>query len=559
MVISMKSCGTIMRPNENEQDDQTGKNEKEGQKKEPCPRIRCPVRGCNRSFSKNFGLKRHMKVHTGERPWACVICARSFAEKATLKTHYKMMHSQFGNDKEVIKNLLDSSSILREQLMTQNTKPPSSAAKALAVQPDAAVSPPAAQHSPPAIQHFQLPTPLNSLKPCNTLMVGNTVPVFMLPTVSLLLPNLPWQYLPNSTETCPPAAISKKVLVPVSPSPLIPLAQKHALSSASHSPLRNPTQEHPESAYPQRKKTTQELAKHALSSASASPPRKSTQERSEPSAFPPRKKSTQELAKPALLSASASPPRKKSTQELATHLSRSSKENISPLLSPVTKPQHKRMADSPPLSLIMKTPHKRMAQSFLSLTPSRITSSEYELSSPHLTPNALTHINDPQQHEQASPIRPMTESLQQCLSPSSLPLSTTNHTFSYLSPSPARLIFDSAIPDQPAISSYSRTPSARRQLILNSPVAQLHKIPAQDRPPRSVSSNNLFGSSTVNSINSAYPSSSRYAERWHSLEPAPTDGPHHLLSLCSSISSFDFEWADREEIFKNISSSRVAL
>eukprot|EP00808_Paulinella_micropora_P005439 g18369.t1 len=532
-----------MRPSENEQEDQTGKDEKEGQKKEPCPRIRCPVRGCNRSFSKKFGLKRHMKVHTGERPWACVICARSFAEKATLKTHYTMIHSQFGNDKEAIKNLLDSSSILREQLMTQNTKPPSSAAKPLAVQPDAAVSPPAAQHSPPAIQHFQLPTPLNSLKPFNTLMVGNTVPVLMLPMLSLLPPNLPWQYLPNSTETCPQAAISKKVLVPVSPSPLISLAQKHALSSASHSPLRNPTQEHPESAYPPCKKTTQELAKHALPSASASPPRKSTQERSEPSAFPRRNKSTQELAKPALLSASASPARKKSTQELAPHLSRSSKENISPLLSPVTKPQHKRMADSPPLSLIMKTPHKRMAQSFLSLTPSRITSSQYELSTskpPQPVPQkAYSSASAPHPCRcqprttlfPICPLRPLAQSL----------------ILSF----PTNLQSSSAIPAPPApVASSFSIPQSR----------SCTKSLLRTRPLRSVSSNHLFGSITVNSINSAYPSCSRYAERWHSLEPAPSDGPHHLLILCSSISSFyKFEWADREEIFENISSSRVAL
>lgn len=45
---------------------------------------------CTRSFAVKHTLKKHMRTHTGERPYSCRICSRSFAQNGTLATHMKI-------------------------------------------------------------------------------------------------------------------------------------------------------------------------------------------------------------------------------------------------------------------------------------------------------------------------------------------------------------------------------------------------------------------------------------------------------------------------------------
>lgn len=45
---------------------------------------------CGRCFASSCGLKRHVVIHTGDRPYRCFICDRGFTQKGNLKTHYKV-------------------------------------------------------------------------------------------------------------------------------------------------------------------------------------------------------------------------------------------------------------------------------------------------------------------------------------------------------------------------------------------------------------------------------------------------------------------------------------
>ena len=42
---------------------------------------------CHKGFNKNFDLAQHVRSHTGERPYQCVICGRGFAQKSNVKKH----------------------------------------------------------------------------------------------------------------------------------------------------------------------------------------------------------------------------------------------------------------------------------------------------------------------------------------------------------------------------------------------------------------------------------------------------------------------------------------
>ncbi|GFS82501.1 zinc finger protein 91 [Trichonephila clavipes] len=47
---------------------------------------------CNKAFSAAWGLRKHMKTHTGERPYQCEHCDRAFVQKCTLQFHIKAIH-----------------------------------------------------------------------------------------------------------------------------------------------------------------------------------------------------------------------------------------------------------------------------------------------------------------------------------------------------------------------------------------------------------------------------------------------------------------------------------
>lgn len=42
---------------------------------------------CSRAFNKNFDLQQHIRCHTGEKPFQCVVCGRAFAQKSNVKKH----------------------------------------------------------------------------------------------------------------------------------------------------------------------------------------------------------------------------------------------------------------------------------------------------------------------------------------------------------------------------------------------------------------------------------------------------------------------------------------
>ncbi|OMJ77130.1 hypothetical protein SteCoe_23356 [Stentor coeruleus] len=50
--------------------------------------VSCTV--CSKSFKEKHKLKRHMMVHTGEKPFPCSFCGKSFALEYNLNTHLRI-------------------------------------------------------------------------------------------------------------------------------------------------------------------------------------------------------------------------------------------------------------------------------------------------------------------------------------------------------------------------------------------------------------------------------------------------------------------------------------
>ncbi|CAM4675175.1 unnamed protein product [Leuciscus chuanchicus] len=56
-----------------------------GQTKGKAQKLKCNY--CDKVFTKNFDLQQHIRSHTGEKPFQCIVCGRAFAQKSNVKKH----------------------------------------------------------------------------------------------------------------------------------------------------------------------------------------------------------------------------------------------------------------------------------------------------------------------------------------------------------------------------------------------------------------------------------------------------------------------------------------
>lgn len=54
--------------------------------------FKCEFEGCDRRFANSSDRKKHMHVHTSDKPYICKVCDKSYTHPSSLRKHMKVIN-----------------------------------------------------------------------------------------------------------------------------------------------------------------------------------------------------------------------------------------------------------------------------------------------------------------------------------------------------------------------------------------------------------------------------------------------------------------------------------
>jgi hypothetical protein len=60
----------------------------------------CPAEGCDKKFARKYDMKVHSRIHTKEKPYVCNICNKRFSRISSLREHERNLHQVDNSSKK---------------------------------------------------------------------------------------------------------------------------------------------------------------------------------------------------------------------------------------------------------------------------------------------------------------------------------------------------------------------------------------------------------------------------------------------------------------------------